>query len=117
MSSAGSARNNKASSKEILAPKTEHYEFGGPIGALGVSLMTPFFSYLLFYACNEQIGCALLPKNPSLIFQSMGQGIIDSFSDLQGWTIYFAWYAFTVLAWAIIPERRSRASRFAPAIA
>jgi delta14-sterol reductase len=32
----------------VAAPKTKHYEFGGPIGALGVTLAVPFFSYCEF---------------------------------------------------------------------
>ncbi|KAL7268992.1 erg24, C-14 sterol reductase [Rhizina undulata] len=32
------------------------YEFGGPLGALGVTLGTPFLTYLLYFACNES-GC------------------------------------------------------------
>lgn len=100
----GAAANGKGKhSKDVLAPKTTHYEFGGPPGALFVSASVPFFTYALFYFCNPIVGCGLTPKNPGLIFQAMGQGIVDSFKDYQGWAIYFGWYAFTVLCWAVLP--------------
>lgn len=31
--------------KYEAAPKSLHYEFGGPLGALGVVISVPFFSY------------------------------------------------------------------------
>lgn len=92
-------------SQEVLAPKTVHYEFGGPVGALFVTLTVPFFSYALYYFCNPLVGCAILPKYPGLLFKQMGDGVIESFTDVTGWAIYFGWYAFTVLAWAFIPGK------------
>jgi hypothetical protein len=29
----------------VAAPRSLHYEFGGPLGALGVTLAVPFFTY------------------------------------------------------------------------
>lgn len=29
----------------VAAPRSLHYEFGGPAGALGVTLAVPFFTY------------------------------------------------------------------------
>jgi delta14-sterol reductase len=84
-------------------PITEHFEFGGPVGAFGVTTAVPFFSYALYYFCNEQVGCSALPRYPGLIFSQMWQGVLASFTDSTAWAIYFAWYAFTVACWFIIP--------------
>lgn len=86
-------------------PKTEHFEFGGPIGAFGVTTAVPFFSYALYYFCNEQVGCSALPKYPNVILQQMWNGIQASFLDTTAWAIYFAWYAFTVACWFLIPGK------------
>jgi len=89
----------------VLAPRTTHYEFGGPVGALGVTLTVPFFTYAFYYFCNPLVGCAVLPTHPGLLFKSMGNGIVQSLTDGTGWAIYFGWYAFAVACWALIPAR------------
>lgn len=91
--------------QNILAPKTEFTEFGGPIGGLFVSVATPFFSYLLFFFCNEQVGCSVLPTYPAAIWQQMVQGIRESIFDTTAFAIYFGWYAFVVACWAILPGK------------
>ncbi|KDN35675.1 putative ERG24-C-14 sterol reductase [Tilletiaria anomala UBC 951] len=106
MSTRSNGRASKENhSKDVLAPKTEHYEFGGPLGAAFVTSTVPFFSYALYFVCNEQAGCSILPKSPALLFKAMKQGVVDSLFDYEGWAIYFAWYAFVVLCWAILPGR------------
>lgn len=89
----------------MLNPKSHEYEFGGPFGAAAVSILTPFFSYLLYFGCNEKVGCALLPRYPEVIAHNLVKGVKESFFDWQAWAIYFAWYAFCVLAWAILPGK------------
>ncbi|PWZ03723.1 putative ERG24-C-14 sterol reductase [Testicularia cyperi] len=102
-----SSMNGKALTKEQLGPKTHHFEFGGPLGALFVTTSVPFLSYYLYFGCSEQLGCSLtLPiDSPNAIGKLLSQGIKDSFFDTTAWTIYFAWYAFTVLAWLVLPGR------------
>lgn len=96
---------SKALSKQQLGPKTTHYEFGGPIGALFVSTSVPFFAYYLFFACSEHLGCDLrLPLDrPNALYSVFTRGVADSFLDTRAWLIYFAWYAFTVVAWLVLP--------------
>ncbi|KAK0532609.1 erg24, C-14 sterol reductase [Tilletia horrida] len=96
-----------AASKNIINPKTEHTEFGGTPGALFVSTSVPFITYYLFYACNEAVGCPLLPAQLdfSPIFTLLRQGVLDTLTDSTGWALYFGWYAFTVLAWAVLPGK------------
>lgn len=96
----------KALTAAQLAPKSTSYEFGGPPGALFVTLSVPFFAYLLYFGCNERVGCALLPTHPKLVFRQMGEGVLDSFKDTTAWAIYFGWYASTVLCWLVLPGKR-----------
>ncbi|CAO1636847.1 unnamed protein product [Sympodiomycopsis kandeliae] len=92
-----------AEDPNVLAPKSEHYEFGGWPGCLFVTTSVPIFTYILFYFCNEDSGCEFPPQDLASAFARMQTGVINSFLDGKGWLIYFAWYAFTVLAWAVIP--------------
>ncbi|EPQ31037.1 uncharacterized protein PFL1_01226 [Pseudozyma flocculosa PF-1] len=98
---------SKPPTKEQLAPRTAHYEFGGPLGALFVSTTVPLFTYYFYFACSPALGCApTLPlTHPEALWQVAKQGLVDSFLDGTAWAIYFGWYAFTVLAWAVLPGR------------
>ncbi|CAD6933241.1 unnamed protein product [Tilletia laevis] len=96
-----------SATKNIINPKSLHTEFGGTPGALFVSTIVPFLTYYLFYACNEAVGCPLLPAKmdftPALTL--LRQGVAETLTDSTGWALYFSWYAYTVLAWAILPGK------------
>ncbi|CAO1625484.1 unnamed protein product [Parajaminaea phylloscopi] len=92
-----------AEDPKVLAPKSEHYEFGGPLGAFGVSTTVPFFTYALYYYCSEEAGCSFPPSSWQGTFDIMLAGVKNSLFDGQAWVIYFGWYAFCVAAWALIP--------------
>lgn len=92
-----------AEDPKVLAPKSEHYEFGGPLGAFGVSTTVPFFTYALYYYCSEEAGCSFPPQSWQGTFDIMVAGVKNSLFDGQAWAIYFGWYAFCVAAWALIP--------------
>ncbi|KXN81339.1 Delta(14)-sterol reductase [Leucoagaricus sp. SymC.cos] len=86
-----------------MNPPTTHYEFFGPTGALFVTLTVPAISYALSFGCSE--GNACLPQFDS-------QAVVAAVSNPQWWAslwdteaalIYLGWYAFCVLAWAILP--------------
>lgn len=36
----------------------------------------------------------------------MKKGVVESFTDMDAFKIYFGWYAFTVLAWAVLPGKK-----------
>jgi len=89
-------------SEQELNPKTKHYEFLGPPGAFLISIGVPITAYSLYFGCSEATGC---PPNS-------GAPILHALSSLDWWkglwdtqaTIaYFAWYAFCVLSWAVLP--------------
>ncbi|UZJ56770.1 hypothetical protein CBS101457_006090 [Exobasidium rhododendri] len=96
---------SRTMASKVHDTKSAHYEFGGPIGAFGITAAVPFFSYAFYYFCNEQVGCSALPRYPDVILKQMWQGVQASFLDQTAWSLYFGWYAFTVLCWALIPGR------------
>ena len=104
-SSPSKGRSPSKLTKQQLAPKTTHTEFGGAFGAFFVSTSVPFFTYFLYFACSDKLGCAadLTLKSPQALWTYLSSGVVDSFLDLPAYAIYFGWYAFTVLAWLVVP--------------
>ncbi|KAF9052515.1 ERG4/ERG24 ergosterol biosynthesis protein [Hymenopellis radicata] len=96
---------SKTTSKE-LNPCTTKFEFFGPPGALFISIVAPSTPYLLYFSCSKESGgCP-----PSLA--SLPNRALFALSSLEWWKnlwdteaslIYLGWYAFCVVAWAILP--------------
>ena len=90
------------------SPRTTSYEFLGPPGAFLISTLVPYFSYFFAYACDER-GC---PSTPFVPYMQQGWAHIQTahfwkelLLDRRGYEIYFGWYAFTVLCWAVLPGK------------
>lgn len=91
-----------------LNPRTTSYEFLGPPGALFVTFATPLITYALYFGCSELSGgCP-----PKLALASIPDHISLALSDPAWWKglwdtqaalIYLGWYAFCVVAWAVLP--------------
>eukprot|EP00126_Sphaerothecum_destruens_P009168 Sdes_comp20449_c0_seq1m14641 len=116
----------KASKKPNHLPSQNssnfHYEFGGPLGALGVILGLPLVAYVLFFACNSH-GC--LQISPSFADESQGWSnlltnyqnfekfsitsppwSIPTWKQLFSWklfAVYTAWWAFQALLYMTLP--------------
>ncbi|KIM78549.1 hypothetical protein PILCRDRAFT_824465 [Piloderma croceum F 1598] len=93
-------------SSTTLNPRSTTYEFFGPPGALFVTLTVPITIYALYFGCSEQTG-GCPPPPPSIV-----PSIIDAVGDLKWWKglwdtqatiMYFAWYAFCVVSWKVLP--------------
>ncbi|KAG6891382.1 hypothetical protein C0992_008093 [Termitomyces sp. T32_za158] len=88
-----------------LAPRTTSYDFFGPPGALFVTLTVPAITYGLYFGCSETNGCT---PNLSAIPDQIVASVTSpdwwaSLWDTQAFLIYLAWYAYTVVAWLILP--------------
>ncbi|KAG6813936.1 hypothetical protein H0H92_005190 [Tricholoma furcatifolium] len=88
-----------------LAPRTTSYEFFGPPGAFFVTTTVPAITYALFFACSESNGCK---PNLSTIPDQIVASVTNpdwwaSLWDTQASLAYLAWYAFTVVAWFVLP--------------
>ncbi len=93
-------------STKLLNPRTESYDFSGPPGALAVTFGVPFLTYALYFGCSETAGGCPPPYEHLLV------DFTESVSSLAWWkglwdteaaAIYGAWYAFTVVAWFLLP--------------
>lgn len=90
-----------------LNPRTKSYEFLGPPGALAVTIGVPIMTYALYFSCNEVSGGC--PPTPlSTLIPTVQQAISDtdwwkSLLDTKALAIYSSWYAFCIVAWAVLP--------------
>jgi Ergosterol biosynthesis ERG4/ERG24 family len=90
-----------------LNPRTTTYEFFGPAGTLAITILVPLTTYVLYFGCSEQAGgcppdlTTLLP--PDLLTRLLSLAWWLRLWDAQATAIYFAWYAFCVAAWYILP--------------
>ncbi|EGG12616.1 uncharacterized protein MELLADRAFT_114812 [Melampsora larici-populina 98AG31] len=89
-------------SKETLNPTTLHYEFGGKIGAFGISLSVPFFTYWMNIVCNKSTECRLsypIFDLPTLWSQT-------NLFSLEVCAVYLGWYFYIMTCWCLLPGRR-----------
>ena len=89
-----------------LNPKTTSYEFLGPPGAFAITIGVPVLTYVLFFTCNESSdGC---PPPLQTLYPSLVQAVTDpefwwKLWDPEAFAIYYSWYAFCLVTWAILP--------------
>ncbi|KAI0283992.1 ERG4/ERG24 ergosterol biosynthesis protein [Russula aff. rugulosa BPL654] len=88
-----------------LNPKTTSYEFLGPPGAFAITFGVPILTYVLYFACNESGGC---PPPIQSLYPSLAQAVSDptfwwKLWDPKAFAIYYSWYAFCLVTWAILP--------------
>jgi delta14-sterol reductase len=89
----------------ILNPRTTTYEFLGPPGAFLVSVGVPIATYALYFACSESSG-GCPPSLATIPLHVSDPNWWKSLWDTDATLIYFAWYFFCVLAWAVLPGDR-----------
>lgn len=92
--------------KAGLNPRTQHYEFLGPLGALFITISVPAFTYALYFACSETSGGCPPPLDtvwPRITTSVSDRSWWHSLWDSQAALAYLAWYAFCVATWAILP--------------
>ncbi|OCF36699.1 delta14-sterol reductase [Kwoniella heveanensis BCC8398] len=91
---------------EQLNPRSKPTEFFGPLGTAAISVLAPLFTYIFFFACNDAVGCT-----PTTVrgWQQAWE-YVSNFPSTAGhlweWKaagVYTAWYAYTVLCWAVLP--------------
>lgn len=89
-----------------LNPKSSSYEFFGPPGAFAITLGVPVLAYVLFFTCNESSGGC--PPPIQSLYPSLVQAVSDpafwwKLWDPKAFSIYYSWYAFCLVAWAVLP--------------
>ena len=77
------------------------YEFGGPIGALGITISLPLVIYMLYFGCASPKSCvSSVPdaiRLPTLLMDGLSDGL-SNISDVKLWSwevtaIVFGWTA------------------------
>lgn len=82
-----------------------HYEFGGPIGALGVILGLPLVIYLLFLVCNKDV-CLSVDNMFTFDWTLWYQQNVPSYSQFinrEAVYIYVGWMLLHVLLERVLP--------------
>ncbi|KAI0304409.1 ergosterol biosynthesis ERG4/ERG24 [Multifurca ochricompacta] len=90
-----------------LNPKTTSYEFFGPLGAFSITIGVPILTYILYFTCNNDTsgGC---PPPIQTLYPSLLQALADpafwwKLWDPEAFALYYSWYTFCLLAWAVLP--------------
>lgn len=89
-----------------LNPRTNHYEFFGPPGALFVTLSVPLTTYALFFLCSDSSGgCppSMWAVAPRFVEAAKNSRTWIELFELGPFITYLLWYAFCVLAWYLLP--------------
>ncbi|KAI8382992.1 ergosterol biosynthesis ERG4/ERG24 [Blakeslea trispora] len=88
-----------------LNPKTKHYEFGGPIGALAFVTVLPIL-VLLFATCCDKTGYpskAFMEDPLSVISAKLSPRSLISLYDRSAFIVYFAFVSMQALFYIILP--------------
>lgn len=102
------APKSKSEPPTELNPRTTTKHFAGVPGALVITLGVPFVTYALYFGCNETkngVSCPpILNTIPDRLKASVSSpDFWKSLWDTEAAILYTAWYAFCVVAWAILP--------------
>ncbi|KDQ09928.1 hypothetical protein BOTBODRAFT_58446 [Botryobasidium botryosum FD-172 SS1] len=89
-----------------LNPKSTPSEFLGTPGTALLTVLVPSFLYILYFTCSEASGGCTpsvfdLPIRLVAAVQDPSWWI--SLWDTEATLAYLAWFAFTVVAWAVLP--------------
>ncbi|KAL1923256.1 uncharacterized protein VTP21DRAFT_9632 [Calcarisporiella thermophila] len=89
-------------SSRDLNPKTQHYEFGGPLGTILVMLSSSSIVYFLFLTCNEKQGCSI---DPSSLRQAWHNFQWRNIFDWNVTILYLLWVSFQAILYYIAPGK------------
>lgn len=88
-----------------LNPKTTHYEFGGPIGALGMVVFLPIL-VLFFATCCDETGYpsqAFKDDWKSALLSKLNKDFLISLFDPMAFLIYVGFVAILALLYLVLP--------------
>ena len=87
-----------------LNPKSTSYEFLGPPGAFLITIGVPILTFVFYFTCNES-SCTppLASLYPSLVEAVSDPAFWWKLWDPKAFTVYYIWYAFCLVAWAVLP--------------
>jgi protein-S-isoprenylcysteine O-methyltransferase Ste14 len=107
--SAAGARSKSQSKSSSSTSEAPHYEFGGPIGALGIVVGLPLVCYGLVAFCNEN-GCV----KPSELRWPIDASALPSWPrgvplfSVDACLVFLGWMAFTIATHLILPGAKKQ---------
>jgi delta14-sterol reductase len=90
------------SSFSVINPQTHHFEFGGPLGALGLLVGMPSIVLLLNQLCDEH-GCPSYELFTSNWINTLGRSLSQQLFQWQGLVVYSGWIGWCVALYHILP--------------
>ncbi|KAF7354784.1 ERG4/ERG24 ergosterol biosynthesis protein [Mycena sanguinolenta] len=88
----------------VLSRRTAYVEILGPLRAFFICTAIPLTIYALFFGCSEQFGgCPPRLDHDRSFLALTDLAWYQGLWDTQATMLFVAWYAFCVLAWAILP--------------
>lgn len=88
-----------------LNPKTTHYEFGGPVGAVGMVVILPIL-VLFFATCCDETGYpsqAFRDDWKATILSKLTKDFLISLYDPSAFAIYFAFVGILAFFYIVLP--------------
>jgi len=82
--------------------QNEHYEFGGPIGALLVMCTLPIVIYFLFLSANKQF---IVPGVDITTLKNISIPPFEEYFSKTGFLLFIGWFFFQVILERILPGR------------
>lgn len=91
-----------------LNPRTQGYEFFGPLGTLFITVAVPATTYALYFGCSEHSGGCPPPLPLETIWPTVKASLQDqefwkSLWDKDAAVVYLAWYIYCVVCWFVLP--------------
>jgi len=102
----------KVSGKDLSVPTTDHYEFGGPVGAFSTMLLLPGVIVFLYVGCGKNFKVS--GTNLKMIADIPLPGVGDLLSK-RAVAIFGGWMGFQVLLERFLPARIIEGTDLAPA--
>ncbi|KAF2091538.1 sterol C-14 reductase-like protein [Saccharata proteae CBS 121410] len=102
-------KNESQASVATPAEEKSHYEFGGPLGAVGVSFGLPILCYIFAFVCNDVSGCpapsTLHPSTLTLdqLKKDVGWQGWSSLINLNSVLATLGYYLFSLLLNVVLP--------------
>ncbi|KAJ7880741.1 ERG4/ERG24 ergosterol biosynthesis protein [Mycena olivaceomarginata] len=88
----------------VLNPRITYCEFLGSLSALFICMGVPITTYALYFGCSEQYSsCPPTQDSLHISLALSDPAWWKGLWDTQATLMYFVWYAFCVVAWAMLP--------------
>lgn len=90
---------------KVLNPKTQHYEFGGPIGAMGMIVLLPVLVLFLATSCDATgyPAKAFLDDWQSFLLSKLTKDFLYSLYDPSAFAVYFCYIAILAIFYMTLP--------------